>query len=337
MGEPLIKGPEPNRERVDALWASAAPFVLVRERKKRAQRRIAGATVAVLVVAVSAALYPKNEAIEQTGALATADNAPSSFLLADGSRVEADPEARVAVERIDEEEVRVEMGRGKAFFAVAKKKRRLFSVHAADVTIRVVGTRFSVARSGAKVNVEVEEGIVEVRHGDKISRLVANERWTNEPAVVTAPVVAPVVEPAVAERPAPRDAKRRSAARKGPVADALFQEAMSARQAGDHPGARKALAELIAAFPRDRRLALASFELGRLEMDDGHDLGAAVVALTRALTAAPQASFAEDALARLARAQAARGERTACQKAKKLYAERYPTGAYAASLAPICP
>lgn len=139
---------------------------------------------------------------------------------------------------------------------------------------------------------------------------------------------------------AERPGTERSAEPRAPRArrsDVVFREAMEARQSGQPARAREALVEFVQLFPRDPRVGLVSFELGRLDMDVDHDLEGAVRHLQRALAAAPRASFAEDALARLARAHHGRGDRRACRQARAQYLERYPGGSYAAALAALCP
>jgi transmembrane sensor len=53
---------------------------------------------------------------------------------------------------------------GKAFFQIAPDRRRPFSVHAANATVTVTGTAFSVDLSASEIAVAVQSGSVEVSH-----------------------------------------------------------------------------------------------------------------------------------------------------------------------------
>ncbi len=55
--------------------------------------------------------------------------------------------------------------------------RPLFAVHAADVDVAVVGTAFSVARSGSQVTVQVSRGKVSVTRGGARTLVAAGENW----------------------------------------------------------------------------------------------------------------------------------------------------------------
>jgi TolA-binding protein len=122
----------------------------------------------------------------------------------------------------------------------------------------------------------------------------------------------------------------------GPGADDLFRAGLEARRAGRSHEARGAWQTFLNAYPDDARAGLASFELGRIEMDVEHDALASLTALQRALAVAPQAAFAEDALARVVQLYDQRHDGASCTAAKSRYLSRYPHGTYAASLASLC-
>lgn len=376
MAEPRLEGPDFDEERVDAMWTLAAPRILVRERKRRGQRWAlgAGALVAAAAALLLALPWaPPASPLLEGSSILTAEQ-PSSFSLRDGSRVEAGEETSIQVERHEAEAVRLDLARGRARFVVSKRRPRQFSVVAGDVTVRVVGTRFWVSRRGEQVRVEVEEGTVEVRYQEQVIALPAPGSWERPsrpaeaprgaellaPGAAPAEVPAPAeeLEPALAEEEdlapaeetapprarshepqrAPSKPKSRAAERsRREAADRMFQAAMQARAGGDGRAALVAFEAFLTEHPRDTRAALASFELGRLQMDVAHDPEAAARSLNRALSASPTASFAEDALARLVRAHAQRGDAGACRDTRARYERQYPAGAYAKSLASLCP
>jgi hypothetical protein len=64
--------------------------------------------------------------------------------------------------------------------------RAPFAVRAGDTTIRVIGTRFRVAHSAELVAVEVEHGVVEVQHHERMLELRAGQRWSSAEPTRTA-------------------------------------------------------------------------------------------------------------------------------------------------------
>jgi hypothetical protein len=71
-------------------------------------------------------------------------------------------------------------------------------------------------------------------------------------------------------------------------------------------------------------------------MDSLRDVRGAVQALERALKLDGHGAFAEDALARLVLAEEARGDRSACSRARNRYLTRYPEGVHAQHVAERC-
>jgi hypothetical protein len=73
--------------------------------------------------------------------------------------------------------------RGSAWFAVAPRiDRPAFVVLAGDTKVRVLGTKFRVARSANNdhVAVEVDHGVVEVQFRGSLKRIGAHESWSSE-------------------------------------------------------------------------------------------------------------------------------------------------------------
>lgn len=123
--------------------------------------------------------------------------------LGDGSTVTlgADSEIRV---RFADNERRVTLESGEAFFEVARNERRPFFVEAAGTIVRVVGTTFDVHRGAESVRVSVQEGRVEVRDARAVTLapaavrvLGAGQRTEvqNRPAYISLASVPPPVEP----------------------------------------------------------------------------------------------------------------------------------------------
>lgn len=84
--------------------------------------------------------------------------------LPDGSVVQLDAGSAIAVD-YEGTERRIVLLSGQAFFRVTRDAHRPFSVLAGDVSVVVTGTSFSVAKTAARIDVEVETGSVEVLRG----------------------------------------------------------------------------------------------------------------------------------------------------------------------------
>lgn len=110
--------------------------------------------------------------------------------------------------------------RGAAWFAVAPRgERAAFVVTAGDTLVRVVGTKFRVARFGEEATVQVEHGIVEIQFRGATARVGAGEEWTSQrPTAVTPTRIAESeieleFDPTPAAPPAPAPSADRSPAR----------------------------------------------------------------------------------------------------------------------------
>ncbi len=85
--------------------------------------------------------------------------APERLTLADGSRVDLNTGAKIETD-FTAAERRVRLLQGEAHFAVEKDAGRPFIVTVGQVSVRAIGTAFSVALSPAEVSVLVTEGRV---------------------------------------------------------------------------------------------------------------------------------------------------------------------------------
>jgi transmembrane sensor len=124
------------------------------------RRRLALAAAATLLLAVGGGVYwafaPNGERY------ATPVGGLASVPMADGSHVTLNTDSRVHIALTDTER-RVELGRGEAYFEVSKDPSRPFVVRAGDKRVIAVGTKFSVRREGADIEIVVIEGKVRVQ------------------------------------------------------------------------------------------------------------------------------------------------------------------------------
>jgi len=130
-----------------------------------------------------------------------------------------------------------------------------FSVTAGPYVVTVVGTKFDVEVAGGMVGVAVKEGVVEVSHGTRTTRLVAGDAW-NGPLH---PEEAPATVSPPGERPRPVTRLRARAALRGSRG---LQDAESALKAGDTTRA----IEILTRTAQGTGLAAenATYELGRV-------------------------------------------------------------------------
>lgn len=114
--------------------------------------------------------------------------------LNDGSQMTLNTATRAQV-RFSQKERQVELASGEALFDVAKDAGRPFVVVVGDMTVRAIGTSFTVRRlPGQAVQVLVREGVVELQsRGGGTKRIAANARAV---ASSDAPVAISDVPPA---------------------------------------------------------------------------------------------------------------------------------------------
>ncbi|MBS7813625.1 FecR family protein [Roseococcus pinisoli] len=150
-----------------ALWGDLAPVSqAVRTRRRRVLATGAGLGILVL----GTGLLSGNRLSGPSADYSTAVGEIRHATLPDGSELTLNTDSAVAL-RFSEQERRVALLRGEAFFAVVRDTARPFIVEEAALQAQVLGTRFSVARptrdSGASVT--VVEGRVEVSgSGDRV-------------------------------------------------------------------------------------------------------------------------------------------------------------------------
>ncbi len=132
-------------------------------RRTRAVAAIGAAAAAVAIAAVLAPGLLRRPDLDQRTAVAEI----RTLNLADGSRVTLGARSHIKVE-FEKAARRVELTDGEAFFEVAHDPSRPFFVETGGAQVRVVGTKFDVRRGGDRVEVSVQQGVVEVRERGKL-------------------------------------------------------------------------------------------------------------------------------------------------------------------------
>jgi transmembrane sensor len=311
---------------------------LGRGRLARRRRRLPVAVGSVLLAAAAVVVLawwrPTAHPRATTASTNAATPTGSVVDLPDGSRAWPETGATLRVAERQRDRVRVVQMRGSVVYDVKHDPERSFVVQAADVRVRVRGTRFSVALADEWVDVQVERGRVDVHDGARTTALVSGERlrvhaWTVAAAASASTSSAEPAAPAAAEEPAaPTAAPEPTASASAPVtAGTLLARADEARRAGRTAEAAEALRALLGRFPSDPRVPVALFTLGRLESSLGRPLAAAE-AFARCRRSAG-GSLGEDALAEEATARARAGDAPTSQALAGQYLHRYPTGTHA--------
>lgn len=128
--------------------------------------------LAVLAVAVILVIGILTRPSAVSRSYQTAVGERSSLHLADGSGVDLDTDSHVSA-TFNEEERRVTLSRGQAFFRVAHALERPFVVDAGDgITITATGTQFDVRRTRDRVVVALVSGAVTVRrNSEELARM----------------------------------------------------------------------------------------------------------------------------------------------------------------------
>lgn len=146
-----------------------------RQRRRRSVLRFALSTGLAAAAAVVVVLYrPVQERPPPDLPPATIAIRPHVQILSDGSRVELNAGAEIAVDFSPERRA-VRLVRGEALFTVAKNPARPFVVTAGSVEVRAVGTEFNVRLASTGVDVLVTEGRVAVNSAATDPMLPASE------------------------------------------------------------------------------------------------------------------------------------------------------------------
>jgi len=261
----------------------------------------------------------------------------SQLDFADGSFAVPFGDAQVVPILVSDTRIELRQARGSVSYEVVPRPERTFVVRAGGVSVQVLGTAFRVDRQDHKVEVRVERGRVEVTRGTHSVVLSAGEHVVLDDAEVPAPpaVTASVASEGVEDATSSADvAPAHSAAEVDAGAETpppptvrsaaeLFRAADDARASGNTEGAIRLLNDLVRLHPKDPRVTMAVFTIGRLHMQQGR-AALAAQSFEACGAALGGEALAEAALARVSAGQSGRAKSLASQ-----YLERYPKGARA--------
>jgi transmembrane sensor len=177
--------PEVTESRVTRQWSSIERRLPRRPSVARGPIWIAGVAALPLLAAGLYWFSARSTPVPTTGTVIESASTPVTVTLRDGSTLALDAQTRLRLLRDEPQDVDVELATGKANFDVTHVGGRAFRVHAGIVQVKVLGTRFEVAKTprkeGTHIQVAVARGVVEVQRLDGtggVRRLNAGETWS---------------------------------------------------------------------------------------------------------------------------------------------------------------
>jgi transmembrane sensor len=204
--------PEVTESRVTRQWSSIERR-LPRRPVARGPIWVAGVAALPLLAAALYLFSARSTPVPTTGTVIESASTPVTVTLRDGSTLALDAQTRLRLLRDEPQDVDVELATGKANFDVTHVGGRAFRVHAGIVQVKVLGTRFEVAKTprkeGTHIQVAVARGVVEVQRLDGtggVRRLNAGETWS---ALIPSHSV---LQPPAAQAPASANTARAEAA-----------------------------------------------------------------------------------------------------------------------------
>jgi len=288
---------------------------------------VAGAMAVAIVVLI---VHRTGDRATASPSLVVTPAGGASRFTIDDAVIEAGSDTSVEVATDAAGGVTLSLARGTIDCDVAPRHGRPFRVIAGDVTVEVVGTRFTVARTPA-VQVDVAHGKVRVSANGRDAFVAAGERW---PAVAAAPLappppVVPVEPPAPAPPPAAAEPPR--------PAIASSHDAFAAAQrleAGDWTQAARAYRAISRGT--DRWAALALYSLAELDAAHEHP-GDALPLLDDYQRRFPKGASAEDAAWLRVEVLRALGRTGDARAAAAAYLVRFPAGTYVTPATRLAP
>lgn len=262
--------------------------------------------------------------------------------------ITVDAESAVTMHGDAHRGVMILLERGRATFEVAPRgDRPPFMVQAGDVTVRVIGTRFIVSRSGDAARVDVIEGHVEVVARGHRVQVRAGESWSSDgdrEAVIRDPATS---QSSIAA--APFDDALALGGRQG-VGDRLpgngepsdglpweGQSSAGAATVSPDPGARDRASQDPTVGPRPRQRSSRSSNVRIADIRTRYERAAALEAsdARAALTeyrdlAKGSSKWAQNALYAAGRLAADLGDKALAARLLRRYVKRFPDGANAA-------
>ena len=313
--------------------ADRADAIAPRERLPRSRLAIwlpAAACLAAAAIAIVVVVGRDERPVEIAGPslVETPVGGSSRFTVGDAV-VQAGSDTSVSVSTSDAG-VMLVLGRGTIDCNVEPRNGRPpFRVHAGDVDVEVVGTRFAVTRVGSGARVDVTRGKVRVRSAAGERLLTPGQSWTPAAITATAAQTAPAPEPPSATVPpqptieppepvAPRPQPPREPTRREAFAQAQLLESKDVQKA--------ARAYRSIANGSDSWAALSLYSLAELQAGD--DAKQALRSLDELARRFPKGANAEDASWLRVDVLQRSGRQDEARAAAESYLRVFPRGTY---------
>lgn len=197
------------REMLDepAAEAAAAAVPTAPARRRHAVRALAAGVAALAIVVGASSYLGRGGEATQTASYVTAKAQRQDLLLADGSQVSLGAATRLDVDYTAG--VRgLQLGDGEAYFEVAHNPQRPFVVRVGRLKVIAIGTAFNIRKTGARVEVVVTQGAIDVEDAARDAALASQQaRLPNDGAIRVAAGQLVVTErEGLTVRPADREA-----------------------------------------------------------------------------------------------------------------------------------
>jgi transmembrane sensor len=283
----------------------------------------------------SVPMVPALLALQDGSALPASMSAPTSRVVAldDGSRLELGASSTVRTKKVEPTRVELALDTGRTTFDVKPGGPRAWVIDAGDVTVKVLGTRFSVGRDASGVEVVVERGKVLVEGagvpgGSRIlvagdSIVVPRGATAAAPEIAKKDPAAILVAPATPVTPVTPVTPAQPTQPIQPSGDPMAR-ADAARRDGHPREAAGILSAMVDA--RDARASLAAFTLGKLHAEDLGDARTGATWFERAFALGLPTGLDEQALSRAVELHARAGNKTQAARVAGQYEARFPRG-----------
>lgn len=250
--------------------------------------------------------------------------------LSDGSELALGPGAELRVAENEPHQFATSLMRGEVTFNVepSRNRQRVWRVRVEAVTVTVTGTRFTVGRNGELMRVTVTHGEVVVegapvpadakklRPGDSIEVPLTPARQA--PEDTGPPEAHETADSAGSADPGPNVTQTSHTT--------ILHQTDKLRREGKHRAAARLLERALVTTPRGRESALLAFTLGRIQLENLGQAGAAAQSFSRASRNGLPPALREQAMARTVQAWALAGERQRAISLATRYLQRYPQG-----------
>jgi TolA-binding protein len=307
--------------------------------RKHAAWVLSGALAVAAIVALwFGRAHLESRAAETRPPVAKAAPAVRTMSFDPGSTGVLAPGAEVRIVEREPQRFAVSQLAGQVQYDIRHDPARAFIVRVADVTVAVLGTRFSVELGASTVKVSVESGRVRVSGGGRSAEVVTGESVTVQAFHPGASADGAKAEDLVEEAPSPSNGGPAKSPASSPSAshpatvEELLAQADAARAGGRSDEAARALRTLLAKYPKSAQSRNAWFTLARVERGRGNH---AAAAQAFARCAAFGGTLAGEATAEEAASWLSAGRKDQAKSTAERYLRHYPSGAHAAKMRAI--